>query len=119
MTTHPAKHNFFVYRGATFSEQIEWKDENGVAIDLTGFTARMHMRDTLEATTPFLTLTTENGGITLGGAAGTVDLLASAAATSAISAPSGVYDLELVAGDGVTVTRLLEGLVTISPEVTR
>jgi hypothetical protein len=119
MTTHPAKHNFFVYRGATFSEQIEWKDENGVAIDLTGFTARMHMRDTLEATTPFLTLTTENGGITLGGAAGTVDLLASAAATSAISATSGVYDLELVAGDGVTVTRLLEGLVTISPEVTR
>jgi hypothetical protein len=119
MTTHPAKHNFFVYRGATFSEQIEWKDENGVAIDLTGFTARMHMRDTLEATTPFLTLTTENGGIALGGTAGTVDLLASAAATSAISATSGVYDLELVAGDGVTVTRLLEGLVTISPEVTR
>lgn len=119
MTTHPAKHNFFVYRGATFSEQIEWKDENGVAIDLTGFTARIHMRDTLEATTPFLTLTTENGGIALGGTAGTVDLLASAAATSAISATSGVYDLELVAGDGVTVTRLLEGLVTISPEVTR
>ena len=119
MTTHPAKHNFFVYRGATFSEQIEWKDENGVAIDLTGFTARMHMRDTLEATTPFLTLTTENGGIALGGTAGTVDLLASAAATSAISATSGVYDLELVAGDGVMVTRLLEGLVTISPEVTR
>ena len=119
MTTHPAKHNFFVYRGATFSEQIEWKDENGVAIDLTGFTARMHMRDTLEATTPFLTLTTENGGIALGGTAGTVDLLASATATTAISATSGVYDLELVAGDGVTVTRLLEGLVTISPEVTR
>lgn len=90
-----------------------------MAIDLTGFTARMHMRDTLEATTPFLTLTTENGGIALGGAAGTVDLLASAAATSSISATSGVYDLELVAGDGVTVTRLLEGLVTISPEVTR
>lgn len=119
MTTHPAKHNFFVYRGATFSEKIEWKDENGVAIDLTGFTARMHMRDTLEATTPFLTLTTENGGIALGGVAGTVDLLASATATTAISATSGVYDLELVAGDGVTVTRLLEGLVTISPEVTR
>ena len=119
MTTHPAKHNFFVYRGATFSEQIEWKDENAIAIDLTGFTARLHMRDTLEATTPFLTLTTENGGITLGGAAGTVDLLASATATSAISATSGVYDLELVAGDGVTVIRLLEGLVTISPEVTR
>lgn len=119
MTTHPAKHNFYVYRGATFAEQIAWKDENGTAIDLTGFTARMHMRETVDSATPFLTLTTENGGIALGGATGTVDLLASAAATSVISASAGVYDLELVAGDGVTVTRLLEGLVTISPEVTR
>jgi hypothetical protein len=119
MTTHPAKHNFYVYRGATFVEQIEWKDENGTAIDLTGFTARMHMRDAVDAATPFLTLTTENGGITLGGVAGTVDLLATAAVTSAITATAGVYDLELIAGDGVTVTRLLEGLVTISPEVTR
>ena len=41
MTTHPAKHNFYVYRGATFSEQIEWKDESGTPVNLTGFTARM------------------------------------------------------------------------------
>jgi len=119
MTTHPAKHNFYVYRGATFAEQIAWKDENGTAIDLTGFTARMHMRETVDAATPFLTLTTENGGIALGGVAGTVDMLATATITSAIVATAGVYDLELVASDGVTVTRLLEGLVVISPEVTR
>lgn len=117
MTTHPAKHNFYVYRGATFSEQIEWKDESGTPVNLTGFTARMHMRETLEAADPFLTLTTENGGITLGGVAGTIELLASATQTTAITATSGVYDLELVSG--ANVTRLLEGLVIISPEVTR
>jgi hypothetical protein len=117
MTTHPAKHNFYVYRGATFSEQIEWKDESGTPVNLTGFTARLHMRETLEAADPFLTLTTENGGITLGGLAGTIQLLASATQTTAISATSGVYDLELVSG--ANVTRLLEGLVIISPEVTR
>ncbi len=117
MTTHPAKHNFYVYRGATFSEQIEWKDESGTPVNLTGFTARMHMRETLEAADPFLTLTTENGGITLGGGAGTIQLLASATQTTAIIATSGVYDLELVSG--ANVTRLLEGLVIISPEVTR
>jgi hypothetical protein len=117
MTTHPAKHNFYVYRGATFSEQIEWKDESGTPVNLTGFTARMHMRETLEAADPFLTLTTENGGITLGGVAGTIQLLASATQTNAITAASGVYDLELVSG--ANVTRLLEGLVIISPEVTR
>lgn len=117
MTTHPAKHNFYVYRGASFSEQIEWKDESGTPVNLTGFTARMHMRETLEATDPFLTLTTENGGITLGGVAGTIQLLANATQTTAITATSGVYDLELVSG--ANVTRLLEGLVIISPEVTR
>ena len=117
MTTHPAKHNFYVYRGATFSEQIEWKDESGTPVNLNGFTARMHMRETLEAADPFLTLTTENGGISLGGVAGTIELLASATETTAITATSGVYDLELVSG--ANVTRLLEGLVIISPEVTR
>lgn len=117
MTTHPAKHNFYVYRGATFSEQIEWKDESGTPVNLTGFTARLHMRETLEAADPFLTLTTENGGITLGGVAGTIQLLASATQTTAITAISGVYDIELVSG--ANVTRLLEGLVIISPEVTR
>lgn len=119
MTTHPAKHNLYVYRGATLSEAVTWKDENNVPIDLTGFTARMHMRETLEAATPFLTLTTENGGIALGGVAGTIDIIASATATSAITATEGVYDLELIASDGITVTRLLEGVVFISPEVTR
>lgn len=119
MTTHPAKHNFYVYRGATFAEQIAWKDENGTAIDLTGFTARMHMREAVDAATPFLTVTTENGGITLGGVAGTINILATSAATSAITATGGVYDLEIVAADTVTVTRLLEGIVIISPEVTR
>ena len=119
MTTHPAKHNLYVYRGATFSEAITWKDENATPIDLTGFTARMQMRETVESSTPFLALTTENGGIQLGGAAGTINILATAAATSAITANAGVYDLEIVAGDGVTVTRLLEGIVFISPEVTR
>jgi hypothetical protein len=118
MTTHPAKHNLYVYRGATFSEQITWKDEGGTPIDLTSFTARMQMRETVESSTPFLTLTTENGGITLGGAAGTINILATAA-TSAITATGGVYDLEIVAADTVTVTRLLEGIVIISPEVTR
>jgi hypothetical protein len=119
MTTYPGKYICYVHQGATFSKSIVWKDENGALINLTGWKARMHMRETVEAATPFLTLTTENGGITLGGAAGTISLLASAAATSAIQAKQGVYDLEMIAPDTVTVTRLLEGRVIIDQEVTR
>lgn len=119
MTTTPGKQNLSVYRGATFAKSIVWKDENGALINLSGWTARMHMRETVEAATPFLTLTTENGGIALGGVAGAINLLASATVTSAITALQGVYDLELIAPDTVTVTRLLEGIVFVSPEVTR
>jgi hypothetical protein len=119
MTTHPGKYNLYLYQGATFEKTITWKDEFGALINLTGWKARMMMRETMDSVLPFLTLTTENGGITLGGAAGTIALLISATNTSAIAVKQGVYDLELVAPDNVTVTRLLEGLVFVDQEVTR
>ena len=78
----------------------------------------MMLRDAVESTSPFLTLTTENGGIALGGSAGTITLTISAAATAALTAASGCYDLELVSGSGL-VTRLLQGRVVVSREVTR
>lgn len=118
MTTHPGKYTLYLYQGATFTRTITWKDEGGALVDLTGFAARLHMRETIDSAAAFLTLTTENGGITLGGVAGSITLLASATDTSAITVTQGVYDLELVAGNG-TVTRLLEGLVAVVREVTR
>lgn len=119
MTTNPGKYIMRVYRGATFRKVITWKDESNTIVNVTGFKARLHMRETVESSAPFLTLTTENGGITLGGAAGTITLQASATATAALTVLEGVYDLEMVAQDNVTITRLLEGLVFVSPEVTR
>ena len=108
-----------INQGATFELTITWKDSAGTAINLTGYTARLNVRETYSSSTAVLTLTTENGGITLGGAAGTITLAATATATAALTAPfSGVYDLELVSG-GAVVTRLLEGVATVSPEVTR
>ena len=119
MTTEPGKYDLYVYQGATFEKTITWKDEFNALINLTGWKARMMMREMLDSISPFLTLTTENGGITLGGASGTVSLLVSATATSAIAVKQGVYDIELIAPDNVTVTRLLEGIVFVDREVTR
>lgn len=69
--------------------------------------------------TPIVAMTTGNGQLVLGGNAGTIRMLLSAAVTAALPAPfSGVWDLELESGAGVT-TRLLEGVATVSPEVTR
>lgn len=87
-------------------------------IDLTNFTARMEIRVNITDADPVVTLTTENGGITLGGAAGTIALLIDATATALLTFLTGVYDLEVVDGSGV-VTRILSGNVSVSAEVTR
>jgi hypothetical protein len=81
----------------------------------------MQVRSNVTSNTIIATLSTtagNTGTITLGGTAGTVDLLISAANTASLTAGQYVYDLELVSGGGV-VTRLLEGNFKVSAEVTR
>lgn len=118
MTTEPVTYNLVIYQGATLSQQFIWQDSNETPVNLGGYTARMMARATVGAPTPFITLTTENGGIALGGALGTVTLNMSAAATAALTETAGVYDIELVSAGGV-VTRFVQGNVIISREVTR
>jgi len=117
----PAKVKLTILQGATFRKRLTWRTRPapaGVAIDLTGCTARMHVRTRLGDPLPFLILTTENGRIALGGVTGTVDLFISDADTTAIQQNGGVYDLEIQHPNG-DVTRLAEGSVTVSKEVTR
>ena len=107
-----------VEQGATLSLVITYKDSSCSAINLSGFTARMQLRDEIESSSTVLSLTTENGRIALGGANGTVTLTVAATDTANLTAGDGVYDLELVSGGGV-VTRLIEGAYSIVREVTR
>jgi hypothetical protein len=118
--TKPAKLKLTIYQGATFRKRLRWS-AGGAPIDLTGCTARMQVRPEVDSPTVLIDLTTENSGIALGGAAGTVDLYIGATSTAAITWESGVFDLEIV-HPGVMpdeVTRIAEGSVTVSPEVTR
>lgn len=119
--------NLIAEQGATFSKVLTLTDSNDNLINLIGYTARMQVRDTYAAAATLLELTTENSGIALGGAAGTITLTATAAAMAAIpvsdapgTPPSriAVYDLDLIDGSSV-VTRLLQGKFTITREVTR
>lgn len=116
------KVNFQILQGSTFNELVTYQTgataAAAVPVNLTGCTARMQARPTVESTTVLLSLNTENGGITLGGAAGTIRLQLSATATALITWKQAVYDLELVFADG-TVQRKLAGSISVSPEVTR
>ena len=112
------KLDIFIEQGATFSKVITWKDGQENPIDLTGYTARLQCRASTSSADTVFNLTTDNGGIVLGGAIGTITLTISAADTSAATQQSGVYDLELEDASG-TVTRLLKGSFIIDPEITR
>ena len=112
----PSTYNLTVWQGADF-DQTFTVTQNGTALNFTGYTARMQVREAADSTAYLLSLT-NGSGITLGGTAGTIAVAISNAQSSAISAGSYAYDLELVAGAG-TITRLLQGGFTVSGNVTR
>lgn len=88
-------------------------------VSLSGFSARMKIRATVEATEVLESLVSP-GDIVLDNTNHTITVTISAADTAAYTFSTGVYDLELVSGDATpVVTRLLSGTVTVVPEVTR
>lgn len=84
--------------------------------NLTGYTARMTIRDRVGGTV-LSTLTSATNEILIDTAAFTITLTLSPATTAAFTWTKGVYDLELVSSTG-RVTRILSGTVTLSKEVT-
>lgn len=113
-----AKRNIIIEQGATYTLNLIWKDSASVPVNLTGYSARMQVRRTFNSDDTLLDLSSSNGDITLGGALGTIAIVASATDTALIYVKTGFYDIELESSSGV-VTRLMEGEVTIKPEVTR
>ena len=111
------KYNMTIDQGATLALQMTYKDSAGDLINLSGYSARMQVRQTVPSTSTILDLTTANGGLILGGAAGTIDVAITATASEAVAAGQYVYDLELV--NGTTVERLVMGTFTCRGEVTR
>lgn len=110
--------DFMIEQGATFNLLLTWKIDN-VPVNITNWTARLQARVDVEDTETVLSMTTDaGGGITLGGAAGTISLDRTATQTALLPAGSYVYDLELISGVGA-VTRLVQGELDISAEVTR
>lgn len=111
----PGKLNLTCPQGSTFSKTLTYKIDNS-AVDLTGYDARLQVREFHYSEDPVINLVSGNG-ITLGGSAGTIDILLSASETEELNAGNYVYDLELVVSG--TVTRLVEGNFVVTPEVTR
>lgn len=113
-----ATYDFEIEQGASLIKPIVWKDANGLAVNLTGYTAKMQIRKSVSSPDVLLELSTSNGRIDIVSGTGTITLLINAATSAAITWSSGVYDLELTSSGGL-VTRLMQGTITVSKEVTR
>lgn len=115
----PGKLDMTILQGATFKRVIRLADSTPAAIDLTGSTARMQIRETIDDATPLIELTDANSRATVTDAVnGEITLLIADEDTAALDFVKGVYDLEIEYSDG-TVDRVLEGKVKLSKEVTR
>ena len=124
-----AKYSFTIEQGATLDFQIDWTDDSGSAIDLTGMHARMQVRPSVESSEVFLNLSSSlsdscGTGLNLSGSNGTTPLSSgsigvyiSAHSSSLLTFGEAYYDLEVVSG--CEVYRLLEGKVRLSKNVTR
>lgn len=121
------KYSFIIEQGATTNFQINWTDESGSAVDLTGYHARMQLRTDYNST-PLISLSSslksDNTGINLSGsnfitplASGSIGVYISAVSSSALDFGEAFYDLELVKGN--EVTRLLEGKIKLSKNITK
>jgi hypothetical protein len=92
------KKSLTIEQYSTFKARFTWLDKNKRAINLTGYTAVMQMRDAVGSPVLLeLSLTDEE--------------------TGALTFKSAIYDLVLISATG-QATRLLEGKVTVSPGVT-
>lgn len=132
--TKPAELDLYIFPGATLNGDVEtwtWAID-GDAVNLTGYTATLVAAEAF-GETPRLSLTSAGGGLVLGGSAGTIVPVLSAAASAqlwadfgdALSQASvyagrpayllGPWNLELTSGGGI-VTRLLQGKCYLVPE---
>lgn len=108
--------NDTIDQGATWSLEVQYLDDNDDPIDLTGYTAAMQLRTDYQVEPANLTLTTSNGGITITGPTGTILITATATQTYNLASGIYVYDLEL--SSGAFKERVIQGMLTVSGEVT-
>jgi hypothetical protein len=113
----PGRVNFICPQGSTFNRRVTYKIDE-TPVNLTGYSSRLQVREAHYSTSTITDLTSSNGGITLGGSAGTIDILIGASATALFDAGTFVYDLEIESVGGI-IDRLIEGNFVVTPEVTR
>jgi hypothetical protein len=105
------KLNLTIDQGTTFSTSVTLTDEDDLPIDLSTYSGAAQFRKHYTSTNAVsFTVSLSNTGI--------VTLRLNANQTSNVVAGRYVYDVE-VTDDTGEVSRIIEGIVTVNPNVTR
>jgi hypothetical protein len=105
--------NLTIDQGSTYSISIELSDALGNSLDLSGYTIRAQLRKSYGSNT-FTEFTSSSG---INPENGVITLSLTSEQTGALRPGRYVYDIEIENED--EVTRVLEGIITVTPEVTR
>jgi hypothetical protein len=111
-----AKKDFTIEQGSDWVWSLQYVDP---VTDLTTYSAALQAKANESDSSSIFTLSsaTPTSGIILF-ADGTMDFHLTAARTTALTTESMVYDLEVTSPSGI-ITRLIDGNITLSQEVTR
>lgn len=102
-----------IEQGATFSTTVNVEDTAGAAINLYGYSASSQMRKSYYATSNTIITATITGN-----ANGEITLSMTSANTSNLTPGRQVFDLLITSPSNVK-TRVVEGVIMISPGVTQ
>ncbi len=105
------KANLIIDQGTDYSTSITLTDEEENVIDLTGYTANAQIRKTYSSSNS-VSFTTA-----ITAAQGVIGLSLTDTQTANIVPGRYVYDVILTTGN--TTSRIVEGIVTVTPRVTR
>lgn len=106
--------NLLIDQGTTFSIVVNMTNPDGTAKDLTNYTPTAHIRKSYYTNTytAFTAVKTDVTG-------GVITLSLTATQTSTLKAGRYVYDLEVVSVADAETIRVIEGIVTVTPEATK
>lgn len=110
-----AKANIVVDQGTTFETTLTVENANGSVFNFTGYTGAAQMRKSYASSnSTSFTVDFADDRTT-----GQVTLSLAANATVNLIPGRYLYDFEVYSSGNTTVTRVLEGLVTVTPGITR
>ena len=107
--------NQVIDQGTTFSKSITVYQTDGATIqDLSAYTPTSQLRKSYTSTS----FTTINATKSSPHTSGVIVMSLTAVQTAGLKSGRYVYDLQITAAD-LTVTRVIEGVITLRPEVTK